>query len=285
MIITDQDEYRASKAVSYSWLKRFLADPDLFYRRFILGQKPDEEPEESKALAMGTAAHCFVLEGPAAFAERYVIHPATYASEEKKTKRLIQKKWNANASVCRLWTEAQEEMGRSIVSPKDAALLSAMRQGVEGNATAAGLLNGAQTELAIRRSYRDLPFERQGRLDLINHARGAIADVKTIGSLNDRAVEMERRKYYCQLAYYQDLAEEEFAGTFELFIVWLEKEWPYRCTVEKLSQGYIDLGRRENARNLLALAECYTSDTWARIPECVEIRPSAFLTLQAEAAE
>lgn len=276
MIVTDPTEYRESKAISFSWLKRFEADPDAFYRRFVLGEKPDTEEPESRALAVGTAAHCYVLEGREEFSRRFVVHPPTYPGRKGE-----EKPWNRNAKICSGWEEAKEDAGQAVVSPKEMALLGRLRDSVAANAEATRLLTGATMEIAIRRSYRDLPFQRQGRLDFINHAAAYIGDIKTIANLNDRGREIERRLYYRQLAYYVDLADEEFAQAYTGGIVWLEKEWPYRCTVETLSPHFIGIGRLENLASLTNLAECYTRGVWDRIPEAVAVGPSLELQLRA----
>ena len=50
MIITDPVDYKNTRtAVSFSWLKLFEQDEDLFYRRFIKGEIPDQDAEESRA--------------------------------------------------------------------------------------------------------------------------------------------------------------------------------------------------------------------------------------------
>jgi hypothetical protein len=271
MIITNPADYLASRAVSFSWLKRFEADEDSFYRRFVLGEVSDEDEEESRALAVGTAAHCLILEGPVVFAERFVVHPAEY-----EAKGGVRKKWNKNAKVCELWSDAQEDAGRSIISPKEMDLLAKMRAAVQANAEAASLLDGAVCELAIRRDYPSLGFQRQGRLDLLNRDKRALGDVKTIENLNDRARVREQRQYFRQLPYYDDLASEEFAeGDYRQFILWLEKRWPYRCTVEWLSPDLVTIGRCKNYESLMRLAERFREGSWKIIPQSAEIGPSA----------
>ena len=278
MIITDPTDYRTAKAVSFSWLKAFEADEDVFYRRFVLGEIPDEEPEESRALAVGTAAHCLVLEGADEFARRFAIAPATY--EGKKGTR----PWNNNAKLCQLWTEAQEELGKAVISSKEAALLHKMRRSLEGNPEALALLEGSSCELAIRRHYTELGFDRQGRLDAINHDAGAILDVKTIENINDRTWVREQRRYHRQLAYYQDLAEEEYAGAYRCGIVWLEKSWPYRCALEWLNPDLVEYGRGTNTNLLNTLAKRFATNSWKVVPAVAEIGPSAEMIWDAEYA-
>jgi hypothetical protein len=285
VIITDPLDYRTAKAVSFSWLKLAEADEDLFYRRFVLGQVPDEEPDESRALAMGTAAHCLVLEGEAEFDRRYAIAPATYETVDKKTKAPVQKPWNKNASLCDQWELAQAEAGKTVVSAKEAALLRKMRGSLEGNKEALDLLTWSRCELAIRRDYPSLGFARQGRLDALNLGAGCILDVKTIENITDRARVREQRKYHCQLAYYQDLAQEEFTQEFRCGIVWLEKAYPHRCALEWLSPELVEYGRASNAAALTRLAERFSGFTpWETVPAVREIGPSADMIWQMDYA-
>ena len=269
MIITDPTDYRTAKAVSFSWLKMAEHDEDLFYRRFVLGQVPEEDVEESRALTVGTAAHCLILEGEAEFDRRFAIAPAAY--EGKKGPR----PWNNNAKVCQLWTEAQEELGKVVVSAKEAALLRKMRASLERNPEALELLAGSVCELAIRREYPSLGFPRQGRLDAINHDARCILDVKTIEDMNDRAQVREQRKYYRQLPWYADLAEEEFTQEYRQGIVWIEKAFPNRCALEWLSPDLVLYGRAVNADSMTKLAKKFAGlEPWATVPAVAEIGPS-----------
>ncbi len=276
MIITSESEYRAAPGVSFSLLKEFEADADAFHRSVILGQLPEDAREETAAMALGTAAHCYTLEGPEVFASRFIVHPQEYAEG---------KKWNRNAKVCAAQEDEWEASGLSVVSPKDFALIAGMRRAIERNPTALDLLDGATTELGIRREYPHLPFARKGRLDLINHRLGAIADVKTIERLPDRVKDRERRLYYRQCPYYQDLAEEEFSGEYRLALIWLEKTGHKRCAVEWLTPELIELGRAQNNASLAKLAECYTSGQWETIPDSAEIAPSLYLRAANAPAE
>jgi hypothetical protein len=277
VIITDPTDYRTAKAVSFSWLKLAEADEDLFYRRFVLGQVPDEEPDESRALAMGTAAHCLVLEGEAEFDRRYAIAPAVYPAKGGE------KPWNRNAKLCQEWESAQEEAGKSVVSAKEAALLRKMRASLEANKEALDLLTWSRCELAIRRDYPSLGFARQGRLDALNLGAGCILDVKTIENMNDRARVREQRKYYRQLPWYADLAEEEFTQEFRQGIVWLEKAFPYRCALEWLSPELVAYGRKVNYEAIKTLAEKFAGiKPWGRVPETCEIGPSAEMVWEME---
>ncbi len=272
MIITDPAHYQDGKAVSFSWLKRLEADPEMYYRRFVLGEKPDadDEEEESRALKVGTAAHCLILEGPQVFAERFVIHPPTYRDKAGEEKR-----WNRNAKVCELWEDAQVESGRRVVKPEDFRILAKMREAVAANPYATRLLASGVAEHAIRRETPSLGFARQGRIDWLNLEAGALVDIKTIQNLNDRARDREQRKYHRQLSYYCDLAEEEYS-TVEPYIIWLEKQWPYRCAVEKLTIDLAEIGRQENTASLMRLAEYHAGTRpWPRTPDLAEIGPSA----------
>jgi hypothetical protein len=277
MIITDPTAYDGAGAVSFSWLKRWEEDEDVFHRRFVRGEKPDQEPEETKALRIGTAGHCLVLEGPTVFAERYVVQPATYPGIDKGTKLPIEKPWNKNAKVCQMWEDAQE---RDVVSASEFALLSRMRAAVEANPEAMRILEGARCELAIRIASK-LGFDRQGRLDLLNLILGVIGDVKTIESLADRERDIERRRYYAQLAYYDDLAREEFTAIdFRCCIIWIEKAWPNRCLVEWLDPKYIEIGRAENDASLVKLAGRFADGSWELIPHAKTVGPSLELKLR-----
>ena len=86
------------------------------------------------------------------------------------------------------------------------------------------------------------------------------------------------------MAYYQDLAEEEYAGAYRCGIVWLEKSWPYRCALEWLNPDLVEYGRGTNTNLLNTLAKRFATNSWKVVPAVAEIGPSAEMIWDAEYA-
>ncbi len=273
MILEPDADYGSSEAVSFSRLKVFEEDPLLYFKCFIERSIPARE--ETKAMRVGSAAHCLILEGPLAFAERFAIQPKTYTNEGKDGPE--DKPWNGNAKLCQAWIAAQHRMGRGIVSADEADTLARLRGAVQSNPDAVGLLEHGRAELAIRREYPEVGLTLQGRLDWWV-ASGVIADLKTIEKLSDLRLEIERRNYYRQLAFYRMLAQDEFAvPAVRCAIIGAEKAPTNRCGVYWLREDLLAIGDAYNLASLCNLARCKASGDWGGNPPTVEVGPSADL--------
>lgn len=76
-----EDEFYAKEfKFSYSSLSKLLYGPALFYRQYILKEKP---PEQSKSMLEGSIIHCLLL-NPEMFEEQYVIAQTTVPSDNVK---------------------------------------------------------------------------------------------------------------------------------------------------------------------------------------------------------
>lgn len=276
MIITDPTEYRASEAVSFSRLKVFDACPFLYFKRFVLKTVPPDE--DTKAMRIGSAAHCRILEGELAYRERYVTKPASYEGKDGP------KDWNANAAVCRAWEDNERALGRTVLTAAEDDLLYRLAMSVKSNPDAVELLGSGRPELAIRRPFPSLGLEIQGRLDWLKLDPGVVVDLKTIECLDDLPREIERRGYYRQKAHYRHLASEEFGADFRCAIIGIEKAEPMRCGVYWLRDDLLTIGDAHNLASLGRLAECYRTGDWGGNPATREIGPSVELQL-ASAAE
>jgi hypothetical protein len=278
VIVLDPTDYQASGAVSFSKLKVADSCLYLYWKRFIARLAKGDE--DTKAMRLGSAAHALMLEGPVAFAERYVTKPETYKNDKGE-----EKDWNANAIVCRAWEDNQRSLGRTVLTPAEAELLFQMRESLLGNADAVNLLSVGTPELAIRRPFPALNLELQGRLDWFNPASGVVVDLKTIECLDDLPREIERRKYFQQLAFYRHLAAEEFGALdIRCAIIGVEKAEPHRCGVYYLRSDLLDIGDARNAATLTMVANAYRTGDWGGNPSTREIGPSLELWASEPAA-
>ncbi len=268
MIITDPTDYRTSKAVSFSRMKVFDRCPLLYYRWFEEGAA--REDEETRAMRMGSAAHCMILEGPRAFSQRYWVKPGTYTNDKGE-----EKGWNGNSSLCKALEEEQRKAGRTPMTPDEAETLVAMREAVRSNPDAVRLLSVGTPELAIRRPFPSLGLDIQGRLDWWNPDVGVVVDLKTIECLDDLKRDVERRGYYRQLAHYRHLAAEEFACDVRCAIIGVEKSEPNRCAVYFLREDYLAIGDAYNLATLAGIKAAGDAGQWGGNPATEELGPSA----------
>ncbi len=274
MIIPTPAEYADTDAVSFSRLKIFDRSPLLYRKTFV--DKTVATQEETRAMRIGSAAHCMILECPLAFTEKFAIQPRTYTAEAKDGLG-EEKTWNNNAKICQGWVAAQHRLGRSVVSADEAETLIALRESVRSNPDAVDLLRHGRAELAIRRTHPTLGLSIQGRLDWWI-ASGVVVDLKTIENLDDMRAEVEKRGYFRQLAFYRHLAAEEFGTTdIRCAIIGVEKSAPGRCGVLYLRDDLLAIGDSLNQASLLNLANCKASGDWGGNPPTVELGPSTDL--------
>ena len=77
-------EYRAIPVDSASTLKEFAISPYKYYKRYVLGEKLEDE-EESRATLIGSIVHCLLLE-PHVFDEKFYVSTC----EDKPTEKMLE---------------------------------------------------------------------------------------------------------------------------------------------------------------------------------------------------
>jgi hypothetical protein len=275
VILTDLAAYRAHPGISFSKDKVFDQNPYLYFKRYVERSIP-EDNEDTKAMRLGTAAHCLLLEGYAEFDKRYTVKPATYTNDKGEDKP-----WNANAALCKAMEERWESSGLTVLTRDEDALLRRLLLALHTNSDAADLLKGGTAELGIIRPAPALGMELKGRLDYWNAEAGVVVDLKTIECLDDLPREIERRLYYRQAAWYRHLAAEEFGSADVRFaIIGVEKQQPHRCGVYYLRPDLLSIGDAENFASLTNLAMAHASGQWGGNPKTVEVGPSLELKLR-----
>lgn len=186
------------QSISKSALKWLIpahgGSPKAFWGRWKFNPN-HVEPETSKALDFGKAAHCRLL-GDEVFEEKFVIRPDTYP--DAKTGEF--KPWHAASNVCKEWL-ADNVKGRTVVTRDDMAMIDRIRDDARTNhLVAAGILNGK-----IERSM----FWKDPATGIWLKARpdnlavdGIFADLKTTSSLDEDFLERQLADagYYLQAA-------------------------------------------------------------------------------------
>jgi len=169
---------------------------------------------------LGTAAHLFILEGPAAFHERYTVangpvNPKTGNCYGRDTKKFEE------------WIAEVEASGMKIVSDEEFQDIQAMADSIE-ESNAAELLHYGRPEVTIRGILKGVPC--QSRLDFLDLDRVRIVDLKTTESLERFDRDFFKFKYDKQLAFYRSMV----AGLAlsdrvpEVYVIAVEKSPPYR---------------------------------------------------------
>jgi len=219
--------------ISNSMLSVLARSPQEFYQRFIVKTWPDEEP--SKALLLGSALHCKVLE-PERFSDRYILAPRI----DGRTKE-------GKAARAAL---AEAAGDRTMIDEDTHELVSAMAKAIIlGHDAAAELLapgHGGIVERGIHwRGCNEVPCA--GTPDLVLLDRRLIVDVKTTqdASPDGFAASVAKFGYHRQAAMYCRGVEDAYGETCRFVFVAVCSSPPHDVGVYELSAVAIDQGAAE----------------------------------------
>lgn len=212
----------------------------------------DNEREQTKAMAFGSAIHAYILE-PNGFEDRYITMPKI----DRRTKQGREE-----------WQEIQtaiHEQGAELISDDDMDTILAMSDALHRNRLAIQLLTGKHEQEFY---WTDaMTGERcKCKVDCITAYDGKpyIVDYKTTDSCEDGAFERSARKYgyqfqagmYTEGVFQETLTEHGFAFVAQ------EKTAPYAsriyfCDPEWVKRGY------DKFRELIGIYhQCNITGTW-----------------------
>lgn len=253
-------EYRAIKAMNCSGLKDFARSPLHFWERNL---NPDRETDDdSPALRLGSAVHCYVLEGAERYAEDFVVPP----SADRRTKEGKAAAAEFEASIA----------GRqvTILAEKEDALVRRIGEAVLSHDVAANLVRkfeGAAEE-TIQWIDEETGVACKGRLDRIVTIDGQpwIVDLKTTedARADEFAKSLARFSYHWQAAFYLDGVRS--AGCWGdpagfLFVV-VEKKPPHAIAVYAASEATVLYGREGYRDALRRYLVCAETNEWPGYP-------------------
>ena len=248
-----EDIYHA-EGRSGAWLQShalalFAKSPAAYdrMRRGAAGAK--DEPTE--AFAFGRAAHCYILEGPDEFFQRFTtdearpVNPKTGKPFGTATKEYAN--WAASLAP------------REIVSAGDMETIRAMAAAVARHPIAGDLLTGGRAEATVRQRYADMNC--QIRMDYYSREKG-IADLKTTRNLDRFEWDALDYGYINQLAFYRAVLRVATGAEATVRIVAVEKAEPFRCGVWRIPGWALDRAEKENEGRMRRLLECIELDIW-----------------------
>ena len=167
----------------------------------------------------GKAFHCFLLEGPTEFHNRWEItegpiNPKTQSPYGRDTKAFAE------------WYEEFSATGKQAISGNEFQQIQQMAESVE-ETCARDLLQIGRAELTVRGTLHGVNC--QSRLDFWNHDNAVLVDLKTCESLGRFEKDFTRYGYSRQLAFYRGMV----AGLGQLnylpsvYVAAVEKCEPY----------------------------------------------------------
>jgi hypothetical protein len=216
--------------------------------------------DQTEAQAIGSAAHCAILE-PDAFEARFVAAP-------KLDKRTVAGKaaWAAFA---------QANADKIVLSQPEWDLSKRLQEAAWSHATASELLRSpGQVELSVSWDDAGTGVRCKGRLDRVGAIAGwsVVADVKTTRDASRRSFERDiyTFHYHEQAAFYLDGLNAVAPHDRKFIFVAVEKDAPHCVAVYELDDDALELGRKEYGRHLRAYAECIKTGQWPGYGEGVD---------------
>jgi hypothetical protein len=254
------DDYRAWAAASQSTLRRYGQSP-------LHGRDMDEHGLESTdAMVRGSGLHCYALEGPFEFAQRFAIRPPGPEG-------------NFTTKEGRAWRDARLAEGKAILD-KDTNVLG-MMEGINRNATARELLRApGRTELSLAWDEHVPVGEStrvvrcKARLDKVAWWEGSewIVDLKTTDDARAAAFFYAARKYgmFPQAAWYKRAADVVCGEAPRRYVlIAVETKAPFGVMVHEPDDELVQGGLQDILRWLGIYAEAHATGQFPCYPEGV----------------
>ncbi len=249
LLTIPEKEYHEAAArgeyLSSHLLANFRRCPD-FYHRKLTGKVAEKE---SRAYAVGSAAHKLILEGNIAFDTAYTV---ANGPVNPKTGQPYGKQSKAYAE----WEATQE---KPIISFEEKEWLEKLRFAVQSNPEAEKLLAQGRAEGVVRATIDYMPC--QIRIDWFSPEFG-IVDLKTAADLDWFDSDLKRYGYILQLAFYRMVLREATGVDAPVSIIAVEKDEPYRAGVWFINQDVLDQAERINRSAMGRLFNCLQTGNW-----------------------
>ncbi|KFB10374.1 PD-(D/E)XK nuclease-like domain-containing protein [Nitratireductor basaltis] len=250
-------------SVSKSALKWLLpahgGSPKAFWGRWKWN--PDHiEPEGSKALDFGKAAHALLL-GDEVFSEKFAVRP-DYRPDDGALPTDQRRKWNANANDCKAWLEDHKHL--TIISEEQIERIKRIADDASKHPLVQmGALNG-RVERSMFAKDPETGIWLKARPDVIPAADGVFSDLKTVAKLDEDFLERQLfdAGYYLQAAMTRMVCRA-LGLPFETFVLFyvLNDDVPDTAHVE-ISVHDIDRGERAVRWCLKTIRQCLDDGEW-----------------------
>jgi exodeoxyribonuclease VIII len=244
------DLYHGSPGLSKSGIALIRECPAKYHWRYILGNSG----ETTKAMQIGDALHCLVLE-PAIFTSRFAVSPKF----DGRTK-------DGKAGKAQF---ASEHAGKSVINEEEFALIDAMANAVHSHPAAAYLLGlGGICEESFfwREEFTGSDVLCKCRPDLRIPSKRILVDLKSTskGAGTDAfARTMLNMTYHIQSGHYLDGVSNVLQEQYDEFIfIAVEAEPPHLVAVYQLDRDSVEMGKREAQAMIRLFAKCRMDGYW-----------------------
>jgi len=257
------EEYHAYPAVSNSRLSDFIADPRIYYYKWLSGKY---KPERKSHFDLGSGVHGKLLLGQ----EDWSVIPS----------ELLGKNGSKSTKAYREWASEQSGM---ILTEEEANKVQSCCDAVMQDSTARHLLSLTGTpELPMTADYMGL--ECKCRFDKLSEvpSGNVILDIKTTGSSSVASAfvkSVANYGYHRQAALYKQIAELNHCHVVDFFFIVVSVNEPFTVDCFNLDAEFIDLGMQEIDAAMTELISRTENNDWSGrgAGQIVSLSPPGYL--------
>jgi hypothetical protein len=221
-----------------------------------------EDPETSKALDFGKAAHMLLL-GEEGFAQQYALRP-DHRVDDLAQPEEERRKWSGNAKDCIAWLKKAEDDGRTVITSDQIKTIRSISDSLTKNDLVRhGILNGR-----IERSIiaKDGDIWLRSRPDVIPNSGPDYVDLKTAASVDDESLSkaIYQHGYHIQAGFMRMVVRAVLGpDAFQSFtFVFVEKSAPFDVRIKQLKDCDIDIGEKQARHGLKIMRRCIEEGRW-----------------------
>lgn len=259
-------EYRAIKAMNCSALKDFSRSPLHFWEKNL---NPNREPEEpSPALRLGSAVHCYALEGLEQYEREFVVAPN------------VDRRFKVGKAAWAEFLAGIADRECTVLEEDEDRLVRRIGEAVLSHEIGGNLIRGFEgaAEETIQWIDEETGVACKGRLDRIVTIDGQpwIVDLKTTEDArsDEFAKSLARFSYHWQAAFYLDgvRASGCWGDPGGFLFVCVEKKPPHAVAIYSASEAAVHYGREGYRAALRRYLLCAETNEWpGYAPEVTEI--------------
>jgi exodeoxyribonuclease VIII len=247
------EDYHRADGISKSGLDLILRSPAHY--RFA------EKREATRAMEIGTALHCAILE------------PERFASEYMLLRNCTDRRASEYKEAVKVWGTER------VLTGTEADKVAGMQESVRSNPHLSMLAEPGRCELSVFATDPETGVLIKCRFDKLTDG-GVAIDLKKTQDIRDFGKSVANYGYHMQEAFYRDVWEwatgERLAG---FVFAAVEEQMPHASAPLTLDAEALDIGRMLYRKALNEYAECLNDDEWPGIacePETIQL-PSWYI--------
>ena len=234
------EDYHAADGISKSGLDLILRSPAHY--RF------SEKREATRAMEIGTALHCAILE------------PDRFTADYMLLREVTDRRASAYKECCKVWSVER------VLTGTEADRVAGMQESARSNPHMAGYLSApGRYELSVFATDPETGVLVKCRFDkLLDDGVGF--DLKKTQDIREFAKSVANYGYHMQAAFYMDVYQWATGQTLQSFVfAAVEEMLPHASAPFVLDEEALDIGRMLYRKALNEYADCLHKDEWPGI--------------------